>query len=55
MCLKQIKSLFTPPYEFDDSDILVLETLTEDNTKQMIYAATQTKSKNVKIKNLKNV
>ena len=58
ICLKQTKSLFEPPYEIDDSDILVLKTFTEaknSNTKHMIDAATQTKSKNVKIKKSKNV
>ena len=58
ICLNQTKSLIEPPYEIDDSDILVLKTFTEakrSNTKQMIEAATQTKSKNVKIKKSKNV
>lgn len=58
ICQKQTKSLFESPYEIDDSDILVLKTFTEakyNNTKQMIEAATQTKSKNVKIKKSKNV
>jgi hypothetical protein len=53
-----MKSLFEPPYEIDDSDILVLKTFTEakhNNTKQMIEAAMQTKSKNLKIKKSKNV
>lgn len=51
ICLKQTKSLLEPPYEFDDSDILVLKTFNEakhNNAKNMIEAATQTKSKNVK-------
>ena len=58
MCLKQTKNLFEPPYEIDDSDILVLKTFAEakhSNTIQMIEDATQIKSKNVKIKKSKNV
>jgi hypothetical protein len=56
--LKQTKSLFEPPYEIDDFEILVLKTFTEakhNNTKNMIEAEMQTKSKNVKIKKSKNV
>ena len=58
MCLMQTKNLFEPPYEIDDSEILVLKTFTEakhSDTKQMIVDATQIKSKNVKIKKSKNV
>jgi hypothetical protein len=58
ICLKQTKSLFEPPYEIDDSDILVLKTFAEakhNNAKHMIDASTQTKSKKVKIMKSKNV
>jgi hypothetical protein len=58
MRLKQTKNLFEPPYEIDDSDILVLKTFAEakhSNTIQMIEDATQIKSKIVKIKKSKNV
>ena len=53
LCLKHLKSLFEPPYEIDDSDILALQTFTEAkhrNTKQIMEAVMKTKSKNVKIK-----
>ena len=58
ICLMHPKNPFEPPYEIDDSDILVLKTFTEakhSNTKQMIEHATQIKSKNVKIEKSKNV